>query len=232
MDWIVNEISLSEEEGRGYLEELTIRNFPKDLRIDPQPLIKLAERTTQLKKLKVGPKGTTSKEGRKTLAQFVIQVINSNPASLLELDLWQSGLNKEDGGREILEALHNSTITSLEVVDLGKNPLWWQTKSEEDMDLGRLFTVFIHKQANLKVLSLGGNGLDAEALSGISQALRASPTIFKTLNRLDLSGSYWDTGQAAQHFAELVADSQALDQCFIGGQLPETIIKVTQLPAK
>ena len=46
MDWIVNEISLSEEEGRGYLEELTIRNFPKDLRIDPQPLIKLAERTT------------------------------------------------------------------------------------------------------------------------------------------------------------------------------------------
>ena len=126
----------------------------------------------------------------------------------------------------ILEKLEEKNVAGLDELNLSENPGWFS--DEESL---RYVADFIQKQVNLQVLYLDWNKLSGQELTRILNAINARHSR-NTLRKLYLNGCNFESDEACEALAKLVANQLCLQYLNIRNQFGEQSIDVQVVRAR
>ena len=151
---------------------------------------------------------------------MLTRIVESNPPSLVELDLSNLGTSIEQG-ESLLCMLINSEIGTLKKLDLSRNPTWMQgSVSSFTETMARLIA---RQKEGLELLNLSYTDMVGGVVAVLIPEIRCSASI-RTLKTIKLKGVDWDEPKAQQELAHLVAEAPSLRTCDISWKKGQNVM--------
>lgn len=200
------------------------------LTIEPSTLVHLATKCKGLGKFKAFGCDRTSEENRHAIHEMLKAVIEGG-SPLYRLDLDSVGFTQEQG-TELLELYYSAAhLRNLTLLCIYDSPTWFEPDENGPTSNLDCFCAFVKEQQQLKKAEFGkGNNFDESSVIKVLTALLESESM-KTLTHLNMSSCNFDSPEAYQALARLIAEAPAFQTLTIMA-LPGMRINVEYEPAQ
>ena len=192
---------------------MRLSEFHAKIDIDTSIVEQLALRTANLQLLTIRDMNRTSEQVREALVLMTVKIFRGeNELATPLTNLWLSRLGSAEEGDQLLNALSDSKMTTVRYLNFGDNKSWWSNPNA----IGILAN-FIKKQEHLEELKLHKNNLTGAMLTKLLFTLRTSKSI-QSLKKVQLDECMWDTDEACEELAQILAEAPRLESVRIFNQ--------------
>ena len=193
--------------------------------LETEVVTRLAQICTRVEHLELSDVSYNDRKAETDMAKLFREIVRNNPPlTHVKLNSFSGTYFKRDDdesvGEIILESLVNSTITTIQELDMGGNRSWFQKNFRSDREgyIEMLNEIISKQVSSLRKLNLSRDSLSSRSNQMLFKTL-VECGVCSTLEDVDLwNAANFESEESYQRFAEILATAPNLKRFRIEGQ--------------